>query len=68
MEVARGVVKASEVGTGKHHDGYLRALDKALDALDDQAHAGKELNVHFAVQVSPNPGGITGYIVFLSDG
>ena len=48
-----------------HGEGFEKAFEKALDALDGAKYAGEKLEVRAFVSISPNPGGVGQYTVVL---
>ena len=56
------------VAATSHHEGFDRALDKALRDLDGDKYAGQTLQVLQFVVISRNPGGVGQYRVELVPG
>jgi hypothetical protein len=63
-ETVRGSAKAEEVERA-HAEGFARALDRALDSLED-AHLGSTFEVKYQVEISKNPGGVSVYTAVLT--
>jgi predicted lipoprotein len=64
--VASGEISYREIS--HHAEGFSKALDKALEDLDGETWAGKELTVIASVKITPNPGGVGQYVVQLVPG
>ena len=61
---ARGEVPGESVSKS-HHEAWDEALDKALRDLDGPKYAGQDLIVRHIIQITPNPGGVSQYVVQL---
>ena len=51
-----------------HGEGFEKAFEKALEALDGDRFGGEKLEVRAFVSISPNPGGVSQYTVTLIPG
>ena len=60
---ARGEVSQDEIG--HHGEGFEKAFEKALRELDGSKYAGKELEIHASISITPNPGGVGQYRIEL---
>jgi hypothetical protein len=65
QEIA-GQGEVSQDDIGHHGDGFEKAFEKALKDLDGSKYAGKELEVHAFVKITPNPGGVGQYRIELT--
>ena len=61
---ASGEVSGDSVAKS-HHEAWDEAMDKALRDLDGPKYAGQNLIVRHVVQITPNPGGVSQYVVQL---
>jgi hypothetical protein len=64
MPYVIGEVDAEEVKERPHHDGWDRALERALEKAGD--FGGTTVKVEFFAELTPNPGQIQRYIATLS--
>ena len=49
-----------------HGEGFEKAFEKALKKLDGDRFGGEKLEVRAFVSISPNPGGVSQYLVTLN--
>ncbi|TML27920.1 MAG: RNA-binding protein [Actinobacteria bacterium] len=49
-----------------HGEGFEKAFERALKKLDGDRFGGEKLEVRAFVSISPNPGGVSQYMVTLN--
>lgn len=64
MPYVNGEVDVKELAGGPHHEGWNRALEKALEKAAD--FGSTTVKVQFFAELTPNPGQIQKYIATLS--